>query len=93
MSIHYQLPLPIVVSLAFDALTGGKRSFREDALACIEKLNPPLHVLGKESIPASGLCVVTVNHYYRSGFRAEWIALAGGTAAVIERVPDLPAAA
>jgi hypothetical protein len=76
MSFHYQLSPSIVISLAFDALTGGKRSFREDALACTEKLNPPLRVLGKENIPTGGPCVVTVNHYYRPGFFAGWIALA-----------------
>ena len=75
MGIRYQLPFSTVLSLAFDALTGGKRSFREDALVCIGKLNPPLRVLGEENIPQSGPCVVTVNHYHRPGFGAEWLAL------------------
>jgi hypothetical protein len=83
MGIRHQLPFPIVLSLAFDALTGGKRSFREDALVCIEKLNPPLRVLGKENIPQSGPCVVTVNHYHRPGFGAEWLAL--GISACVPR--------
>ena len=45
-------------------------------MTCIEKLNPPLRVLGKENIPIDGPCAVTVNHYSRPGFGAWWIALA-----------------
>lgn len=76
MSVQYKLPLSIVLSLTYDALTSGKRSFREDALTCVDNLNPPLRVLGKEHIPTGGSCVVTVNHYYRPGLDAWWIALA-----------------
>ena len=75
MSIHYQLPLSTVIFLAFDALTDRKRSFREDAMACIERLKPSLQIVGKENIPQNGPCVLTVNHYYRPGFDAWWIAL------------------
>jgi hypothetical protein len=42
------------------------------------KLHPPLRVVGHEHIPASGPCVVTMNHYYRPGFDAWWVALAAG---------------
>ena len=76
MSIRYRLPLSVVLSLAFDALAERQRHFREDALACTTKLEPPLRLLGKEYIPADGPCVVTVNHYHRPGFGAEWLALA-----------------
>ena len=75
MSIRYRLPLLVVLSLAFDALAGRKRHFREDALDCIAKLEPPLRVLGREHIPTDGPCVVTVNHYHHPGFGAEWLAL------------------
>jgi len=75
MNIRYRLPLSIVSSLAFAALVGRKRYFREDALACIAELDPPLRVLGSENIPTNGPCVVTVNHYHRPGFGAQWLAL------------------
>ena len=72
----YGLPSGVVVGLAFNALFGVRRSFRADALRCIERLKPPLQVIRKDNIPESGPCVVTVNHYYRPGFFAGWIALA-----------------
>ncbi len=73
---RYGLPSSVVVGLAFNALFGLKRSFRADALGCIGRLKPPLRVIGEENVPESGPCVVTVNHYYRPGFGAWWIALA-----------------
>jgi hypothetical protein len=83
MSKRYRLPLPIFLSVAFDAITGRRRFFREDALACIAKLDPPLRVFGRENIPSDGPCVVTVNHYHRPGFGAEWLAL--GVSALVPR--------
>jgi len=41
-------------------------------------IKPSLQVLGKENIPQNGPCVVTVNHYHRPGFGAEWLALGIG---------------
>lgn len=72
----YKYPIGVVVGLAFNALFGLKRSFREDALRCVGRLKPSLRVIGDENIPAHGPCVLTVNHYYRPGFGAWWIALA-----------------
>jgi 1-acyl-sn-glycerol-3-phosphate acyltransferase len=46
-------------------------------------IKPSLQVIGKENIPQSGPCVVTVNHYFRPGFGAEWLAL--GISAVVPR--------
>jgi hypothetical protein len=77
----YSYPPALVLSLARDVLFGRKRSFRADAVACIERLKPPMQVLGKEHIPRHGPCVVTVNHYYRPGFQAWWFAF--GIAACI----------
>ena len=37
--------------------------------------------VGKENIPQRGPCVITVNHYHRNGFGAQWIAL--GIAALV----------
>jgi len=73
---RYGLPSDVVVGLAFNALFGLKRSFRVDALRCIGRLKPSLRVLGVENIPGNGPCVLTVNHYFRPGFGAWWIALA-----------------
>ena len=75
MSIRYRLPRSLVLSLAFDALTGRRRSFRADALVCVGWLKPSLRVFGEGNVPDNGPCVVTVNHYHRPGFGAEWIAL------------------
>jgi len=73
---NYAYPCSLFVSVALDAVLLRHRSFRKDAEACIENLHPPLNVLGKENIPQRGPCILTVNHYHREGFSAEWLALA-----------------
>jgi hypothetical protein len=72
----YSYPPGLFATVARDILLLRRRSFREDAKDCIKKLNPPLQVLGKENIPQHEPCVVTMNHYHRAGFGAQWIALA-----------------
>ncbi len=79
----YGYPTGVVVGLAFSTILGLRRSFREDAIRCIGRLKPPLRVLGRENIPKNGPCVITVNHYHRPGFGAEWLAL--GISAVVPR--------
>jgi hypothetical protein len=79
----YGFPPGVVVGLAFSTLLGLRRSFRKDALRCIGRLNPSLRVLGEENIPKTGPCVLTVNHYHRPGFSAEWLAL--GISALVPR--------
>jgi hypothetical protein len=77
----YSYPPGLFPAVARDILLLRHRSFHFDAKACIERLNPPFQVLGKENIPRHGSSVVTVNHYHRPGFGAQWLALA--TAAAI----------
>jgi hypothetical protein len=72
----YFYPRGLFERVALDTLLLRRRNFRRDSKACIENLHPPLKVLGKEHIPQRGPCVITVNHYYRPGFAAYWIALA-----------------
>jgi hypothetical protein len=72
----YSYPLGLWASVARDILLLRRHDFHGDAKACIAKLNPPLNVSGKANIPEHGPCVVTVNHYHRAGFGAQWIALA-----------------
>jgi hypothetical protein len=79
----YGYPCRVVIVLAFSTLLGLRRSFREDAIRCTRRLKPPLQVLGKENIPQQGPCVITVNHYHRPGFGAEWLAL--GISALVPR--------
>jgi hypothetical protein len=77
-SLHPRYPLPggIVGRLAWSALWGRRRSFAGDARSCISHLDPGLHILGLENIPAQPPCLVTANHYTRLGFKAWWIAFA-----------------
>jgi len=72
----YSYPPRLFVRVARDIVLLRHRDFHEDAEACIENLNPPLQVSGKENIPQHGPCVLTVNHYHRPGFGAQWIPLA-----------------
>jgi hypothetical protein len=73
---HYSYPLSLAPGLIANTLFGGQRSFRRDGLACVQRINPPLQILGKENIPQGGPCLITFNHYYRPGFSAWWMALA-----------------
>ena len=73
---HYALPPALVGRLALAVLARKSRSFQADARAAMARLQPPLVVLGGENLPEAGRCILTVNHYYRPGFQAWWIALA-----------------
>jgi len=72
----YTYPKHIGWSMAASVFFGVRRSFRRDGQACIQRLEPPLQLLGRENIPQAGPCLITFNHYYRSGFNAWWMALA-----------------
>jgi hypothetical protein len=71
----YTYPACLAPGLIANVLFGGRRSFRDDGLACLERLNPPLCVIGTDNIPQNGPCLITFNHYYRPGFSAWWMAL------------------
>jgi hypothetical protein len=72
----YSYPRGLLMKVGLDALLSRRRHFRTDALACIGRLKPSLRVIGEENIPGQGACVITVNHYHREGFGAQWLALA-----------------
>ena len=82
-SPRYSYPPGLLVRVARDVVLLRRRNFRQDAIPCIENLRPSLQVLGTENIPEHGPCVITVNHYHRPGFGAQWIVLA--TAACVPR--------
>lgn len=83
-------PFSLVLGAAWSLLRGSRRSFRRDALRCICNLS--LKILGVEHIPQSGPGVVLVNHYYRPGFFAGWIALALSAAIPTELIWVMTAA-
>jgi hypothetical protein len=66
----------LLARLARDLVFPRPRDFREDAKACVANLHSALHVLGQANIPQRGSCVLTINHYHRRGFGAQWLALA-----------------
>jgi hypothetical protein len=72
----YSYPPGLFPGVARDVVLLRHRDFHKDAKLCIEHLKRSLQILGKENIPQHGPCVVTVNHYHRPGFGAQWIALA-----------------
>jgi hypothetical protein len=79
---RYPYPANLIPSFATSLLMGRQRSFRRDARMCVEKIQPPLRVLGEENIPGAGPSLITFNHYFRPGFHAWWMALA-----IAARVP------
>ena len=75
-SLKYSYPWGLFSALVRDILLLRRRDFHKDAKACIENLSAPLKISGSENIPQRGPCVITVNHYHREGFGAQWLALA-----------------
>ena len=75
-SPRYTIPAKLLFSLAISLPSGASRSFRRDAQVCIDRLRPPIRILGNENIPHSGPLLLTFNHYSRPGFNAWWMALA-----------------
>ena len=74
--LRYPTPINTVCGLSSAILLGRSRSFRRDALSAVARLRPPLCITGSENIPSSGPGLCTINHYYRPGFKAWWLALA-----------------
>ncbi len=72
----YSYPPFVFAAFARDVLLLRRRDFHQDAQACLAGIHPPLEVIGQENIPQRGPCVITVNHYHRQGFGAQWISLA-----------------
>lgn len=72
----YSYPPRLLARVTRDVIFMRRRDFHRDAKACIEQLSPPLQVWGRQNIPQRGPCIVTVNHYHRTGFGAQWLALA-----------------
>lgn len=73
---RYSYPARLLAAVARDILFLRHRDFHRDATTCLRGLKPPLQIIGKENIPSQGPCVITVNHYHRSGFGAQWFTLA-----------------
>ncbi len=73
---RYRVPARVVLGLVRDGLLGRRRRFQSDARRCIAQLRPGLRVFGLESLPPHGCYAITLNHYYRPGFGAQWSALA-----------------
>ena len=73
---HYSYPMRFILGLARDALLGRRRSFEQDARACIGRLRPALRIEGAQNIPTGGCYAITPNHYYRPGFASQWSPLA-----------------
>jgi hypothetical protein len=73
---RYSYPVRLVSGLLKNIIFGGLRSFRRDGVSCVQRLQPPPLILGKDNIPSSGPLLITFNHYYRPGFDAWWMALA-----------------
>jgi len=72
----YSHPLLTLLQAGRDWILLRQRSFRRDSQSCIERVKPPLRIIGKENIPSKGPCLITINHYFRPGFGAWWLALA-----------------
>ncbi len=81
---NYSYPSRIIAGLARDVILLRSRAFREDARVCMQSLGESFQVHGWENIPQQGPCAIAVNHYYRPGFNAPWIAFAVAASVPVE---------
>ena len=84
MPLKYPIPWKILPGLTAAVLIRKRRSFRGDSLTAVGMLEHPLVILGMENVPASGSYLLTINHYYRSGFRSWWLTFALSAALPVE---------
>ena len=78
---RYSYPPGLFARALWDFILLRPRDLQNDAKACIKHLRPGLRVLGEKNIPQRGACILTINHYHRPGFGAQWLAIA--TTAVV----------
>ncbi len=87
---RYRVPVSVTWGLIRDAVAGHRRSFAGDARTAVRALRPAPLVIGTETIPATGACLVVCNHYTRAGLGAWWIALTVAAAIADRREPGAP---
>jgi len=81
MPPRYPFPWFIAFRLARALLHQEKRSFHQDARRLTSLLSPPILIINDANIPISGPAVITMNHFFKPGFRAWWLTL--GISAVV----------
>jgi 1-acyl-sn-glycerol-3-phosphate acyltransferase len=81
---RYPFPWKAAFQLFVDATIQRPRSFRSDALKCIQLISARVKILHEENIPLKTPCVIVTNHYSRPGFPAWWIALGISAAVPVE---------
>ncbi len=78
--LNSKRPYPTIhrtsAGILVSALINQPRSFSNDAQNFIQRLEPPLKILGEYPNDAGRGLIIAVNHYSRPGFGAWWIALA-----------------
>lgn len=72
MPPQYPIPWKVLSRLVFAILAQRTLPIQEEARQAVAVLPEPIQVFGKENIPAQGPCVLTINHYTRSGFSSWW---------------------
>ncbi len=83
------MPVSVTWGPIRDAVAGHRRLFAGDARTARRALRPAPLVIGTETIPATGACLVVCNHYTR-GLGAWWIALTVAAAIADRREPGAP---
>ncbi len=81
---QYAYPMRLALPVAGDLLLEKPRSFRQDALRFVQKIQPPMDIRGAGNIPTHAPFLLTINHYSRPGFNAAWIAIAASAAVPVE---------
>ncbi len=75
MPPEYPTPWPMIFRIISSVFFRQNLSFYKEAQEAVSRVSPPVKILHKENIPSSGPSLLTVNHYYRPGFGAWWIAM------------------
>jgi 1-acyl-sn-glycerol-3-phosphate acyltransferase len=71
----YPLPIGLVARLFTAIVLRQHINFAQQARRYTSRLYPQIAIMGRENIPTSGPCLITINHYSRPGFNSWWLAL------------------
>ena len=82
--LNLPFPWKTLGRLAVALVRNQPLSFRAESLACLQQANGRVKFLGREFIPQSGPCLLTINHFTRPGVPAWWLSIAASAAVPME---------
>lgn len=81
---NYPLPIGLGARLAIAIMLRKHINFAQQARSYSSRLGPQIVTVGTQNIPRTGPCLITINHYSRTGFRSWWLAISVSAAVPVD---------